>query len=233
MDFETLVPQEEGVEVTDIADQSEEVEELGVEEQESAETAKTEQDAAFAQMRRQNEELARQLADAQRQSKEYEDALGLFFDGEDKALQAQAHYNQRPIEEVRAEHEMESQLEELQNKNQSLEQQLLEQKAQALMNSDLLEIQKLHPEVKSIDELGKEYLAFRFSQMGEMGAEQAYQMAKVYKAQTTPKKPPVIGSVSTQEKPQSDYYTREEVAAMSAEEVSKNYDTIRKSMEKW
>lgn len=233
MDFETLVPQEEGVEVTDIADQSEEVEELGVEEQESAETAKTEQDAAFAQMRRQNEELARQLADAQRQSKEYEDALGLFFDGEDKALQAQAHYNQRPIEEVRAEHEMESQLEELQNKNQSLEQQLLEQKAQALMNSDLLEIQKLHPEVKSIDELGKEYLAFRFSQMGEMGAEQAYQMAKVYKAQTTPKKPPVIGSVSTQEKPQSDYYTREEVAAMSAEEVNKNYDTIRKSMEKW
>lgn len=235
MELETLVPQTEeaGVEATDLANQSEEVENLGAEEREVTAPVRTEQDAAFAAMRRSNEDLQRQLAEAQRQSKEYEDALGLFFDGEDKALQAQAHYNQRPIEEVRAEHQMQAQLEELQTKNQNLEQQLLEQQAQAQMEADLAEIQKNHPEVKSIGELGQEFLAFRFSKMGEVSAEQAFQMMQAYKASTTPKKPPIIGSVSTTEKPQSDYYTREEVEAMSADEVKKNYDIIRKSMNKW
>lgn len=233
METETLNPQiEESAEMTEVAEPSE-VEVLGEEEQEVAETAKTEQDAAFAQMRRHNEELARQLAEAQKQSKEYEDALGLFFDGEDKALKAHAYYDERPFEEVKAETEMQAQLAELQNKNASLEQQLLEQQAQAQMDADLAEIQKSHPEVKSIDELGPEYLAFRFNPMGEMGAEQAFQMMMAYKGNTTPKKPPIIGNVSTADKPQSDYYTREEVEAMSPAEVKANYDRIRESMSKW
>lgn len=233
METETLNPQiEESAEMTEAAEPSE-VEVLGEEEQEVAETAKTEQDAAFAQMRRHNEELARQLAEAQKQSKEYEDALGLFFDGEDKALKAQAYANERPFEEVKAESQMQAQLAELQSKNANLEQQLLEQQAQAQMNADLAEIQKSHPEVKSIDELGQEYLAFRFNPMGEMGAEQAFQMMMAYKGNITPKKPPIIGNVSTTDKPQSDYYTREEVEAMSPAEVKANYDRIRESMSKW
>lgn len=233
METETLNPQiEESAEMTEVAEPSE-VEVLGEEEQEVAETAKTEQDAAFAQMRRHNEELARQLAEAQKQSKEYEDALGLFFDGEDKALKAHAYYDERPFEEVKAETEMQAQLAELQNKNASLEQQLLEQQAQAQMDADLAEIQKSHPEVKSIDELGQEYLAFRFNPMGEMGAEQAFQMMMAYKGNITPKKPPIIGNVSTTDKPQSDYYTREEVEAMSPAEVKANYDKIRESIPTW
>lgn len=234
MEFETLVPQtEEGAEAPEIAEPVEKVEESGAEVQEPAEPARTEQDAAFAQMRRANEELERKLAEAQRQSKEYEDALGLFFDGEDKALKAQAYASERPFEEVKAETEMQAQIATLQNEKETLEQQLLEQQAQAQMDADLAEIQKSHPEIKSIGELGQEYLMFRFSQMGEVSAEQAFQMMMAYKASTTPKKPPIIGNVSTTDKPQSDYFTREEVAAMSPEEVSKNYDTIRKSMSKW
>lgn len=233
METETLNPQiEESAEMTEAAEPSE-VEVLGEEEQEVAETAKTEQDAAFAQMRRHNEELARQLAEAQKQSKEYEDALGLFFDGEDKALKAQAYANERPFEEVKAESQMQAQLAELQSKNANLEQQLLEQQAQAQMNADLAEIQRTHPEIKSIEELGQEYLAFRFNPMGEMGAEQAFQMMMAYKGNITPKKPPIIGNVSTTDKPQSDYYTREEVEAMSPAEVKANYDKIRESMSKW
>lgn len=233
METETLNPQiEESAEMTEAAEPSE-VEVLGEEEQEVAETAKTEQDAAFAQMRRHNEELARQLAEAQKQSKEYEDALGLFFDGEDKALKAQAYANERPFEEVKAESQMQAQLAELQSKNANLEQQLLEQQAQAQMNADLAEIQRTHPEIKSIEELGQEYLAFRFNPMGEMGAEQAFQMMMAYKGNITPKKPPIIGNVSTTDKPQGDYYTREEVEAMSPAEVKANYDRIRESMSKW
>ena len=100
MEFETLVSQEEGLgaEEPEVAEPDNEVETLGAEEPEVAEPVRTEQDAAFAQMRRHNEELERQLAEAQRQSKEYEDALGLFFDGEDKSLQAQAYATQRPLE---------------------------------------------------------------------------------------------------------------------------------------
>lgn len=234
MEFETLVPQtEEGVEAPDIAEPVEEVDTSSGETPEVAETGRTEQDAAFAEMRRANAELERQLAEAQRQSKEYEDALGLFFDGEDKALQAQAYASERPFEQVKAETEMQAQLNALQNEKANLEQQLLEQQARAQMNADLAEIQKTHPEIKSIEELGQEYLMFRFSQMGEVSAEQAFQMMTAYKASTTPKKPPIIGNVSTGGKPQSDYYTREEVEAMSPEEVKKNYDTIRKSMSKW
>ena len=76
MEFETLVSQEEGLgaEEPEVAEPDNEVETLGEEEPEVAEPVRTEQDAAFAQMRRHNEELARQLAEAQRQSKEYEDA---------------------------------------------------------------------------------------------------------------------------------------------------------------
>lgn len=235
MDFETLDSQLEdvGAEVPEVAEPDNEVETSSEETPEVAETGRTEQDAAFAQMRRQNEDLARQLAEAQKQSKEYEDALGLFFDGEDKSLQAQAYASQRPLEEVRAEQQMQSQLETMQAENEELKQQLVEQQAQAQMNADLAEIQKLHPEVKSIDELGQEYLAFRFNPMGEMGAEQAYQMLLAYKGNTTPKKPPVVGAVATSTKPETDYFTREEVAAMSQEEVSKNFDLIRKSMTKW
>ena len=235
MKLDTLSPQIEeiGAEEQELAEPVTEVEDLGAEEQELAEPVRTEQDAAFAEMRRQNEELARQLAESQRQSKEYEDALGLFFDGEDKALKAQAYASERPFEEVKAETEMQAQLAALQSEKENLEQQLLEQQAQAQMDADLAEIQKTHPEVKSIGELGPEYLAFRFNAMGEMSAEQAYQMLLVYKGNTTPKKPPVVGKVSTTERPKSDYYTREEVESMSPNEVKANYDAIRKSMSNW
>lgn len=235
MEFETLEPQveETGAEEPEVAEPDNEVETSSEETPEVAEPGRTEQDAAFAQMRRDKEELERQLAEAQRQSKEYEDALGLFFDGEDKALQAQAYASERPFEEVKAETEMQAQLAALQNEKENLEQQLLEQQAQAQMDADLAEIQKIAPDVKSIQELGKEYLVFRFNAMGEMGAVEAYQMAKAYKEKMTPKKPPVIGDVSTTEKPQSDYFTREEVEAMSPAEVKANYDKIRESIPKW
>lgn len=234
MDFETLDPQiEEGAEAPEVAETVEEVETSSVENPEAAETGRTEQDAAFAEMRRAKEDLERQLAEAQRQSKEYEEALGLFFDGDDKPLQAQAYASQRPLEEVRAEQQMQSQLQDMQAENENLREQLLQQQAQAQMDADLAEIQRLHPEIKSIEELGQEYLMFRFNQVSEVSAEQAFQMMAAYKASTTPKKPPVVGAVATNTQPEKDYFTREEVEAMSPEEVSKNYDLIRKSMNKW
>ena len=89
-----------GAEEPEVAELAEEEVE-GAEEQEVAEPAdgdKKSADAAFAEMRRQNQELEKQLA-------EYEEALGYFFDGDDKALQAKAVAQERPLEDVKAEYE--------------------------------------------------------------------------------------------------------------------------------
>lgn len=234
MELETLNTPEmgEGAEELEVADQAEGVP-SGAEEQEVAAPVKTEQDAAFADMRRQIEALQRERDEQSKRAQEFEDALGLFFDGDDKAGQANAYYNERPYEEYRQEQDTIAELEELRANNESLQKQLTEQQANAQMSADLAEIQKIAPEVKSIGELGKAYLAFRFNSMGGNDAVTAFKMSQAYTQANTPKKPPVVGSVSTQAKPQSDYYTREEVEAMSQKEVSANYDAIRQSMTKW
>ena len=233
MEMETLNPEMgEGVEELEVADQAEVIP-SGEEEPEVAEPTRTEQDAAFAQMRRQIESLQRERDEQSKRAKEFEDALGLFFDGDDKAGQANAYYNERPYEEYRQEQDTIAELTNLRESNASLQRQLVEQQADAQMSADLAEIQRVAPEVKSIGELGKAYLAFRFNSMGENDAVTAFKMAQAYTQATTPKKPPVIGGVSTQAKPQSDYYSREEVEAMTPKEVSANYDAIRQSMTKW
>ena len=233
MEMETLNPEMgEGVEELEVADQAEVIP-SGEEESEVAEPTRTEQDAAFAQMRRQIESLQRERDEQSKRAKEFEDALGLFFDGDDKAGQANAYYNERPYEEYRQEQDTIAELTNLRESNASLQRQLVEQQADAQMSADLAEIQRVAPEVKSIGELGKAYLAFRFNSMGENDAVTAFKMAQAYTQATTPKKPPVIGGVSTQAKPQSDYYSREEVEAMTPKEVSANYDAIRQSMTKW
>ena len=233
MEMETLNPEMgEGVEELEVADQAEVIP-SGEEESEVAEPTRTEQDAAFAQMRRQIESLQRERDEQSKRAKEFEDALGLFFDGDDKAGQANAYYNERPYEEYRQEQDTIAELTNLRESNASLQRQLVEQQADAQMSADLAEIQRIAPEVKSIGELGKAYLAFRFNSMGGNDAVTAFKMAQAYTQATTPKKPPVIGGVSTQAKPQSDYYSREEVEAMTPKEVSANYDAIRQSMTKW
>ena len=233
MEMETLNPEMgEGVEELEVADQAEVIP-SGEEESEVAEPTRTEQDAAFAQMRRQIESLQRERDEQSKRAKEFEDALGLFFDGDDKAGQANAYYNERPYEEYRQEQDTIAELTNLRESNASLQRQLVEQQADAQMSADLAEIQRVAPEVKSIGELGKAYLAFRFNSMGGNDAVTAFKMAQAYTQATTPKKPPVIGGVSTQAKPQSDYYSREEVEAMTPKEVSANYDAIRQSMTKW
>jgi hypothetical protein len=233
MEMETLNPEMgEGVEELEVADQAEVIP-SGEEESEVAEPTRTEQDAAFAQMRRQIESLQRERDEQSKRAKEFEDALGLFFDGDDKAGQANAYYNERPYEEYRQEQDTIAELTNLRESNASLQRQLVEQQADAQMSADLAEIQRVAPEVKSIGELGKAYLAFRFNSMGGNDAVTAFKMAQAYTQATTPKKPPVIGGVSTQAKPQSDFYSREEVEAMTPKEVSANYDAIRQSMTKW
>ena len=80
---------EEGAEEAEVADLPDEKEAGG----RSA-------DEAFADMRRRAEESERMVAELTRQKEEYEAALGLFFDGENKAAQAQAYHDGIPVEQV-------------------------------------------------------------------------------------------------------------------------------------
>ncbi len=214
-----------GVEEPEVAEPD--VEE-GVEETEAAEPSEEEQpksDAAFANMRRQLEAANKRIAEMEQTATEYEDALGLFFQGENKAAQAKAYHDDLPLDKVIA--DMNAARE-----KKTLEAEITEKQRQidALLfeNQKAKDLKALHDagyKVNSLDELGEDYFAFRT--MG-MTPQQVYEGLQMKKG----KPPKSMGEVKTAT-PQRDTFTREEVEAMSSAERVKNYDKIRKSMSTW
>ena len=199
--------------------------EEGAEEPEVAEPAKGEADAAFAEMRRQLEAAERRAAEAEQMNQEYDAALGLFFQGDNKAAQARAYHDDLPLEQViadmneaRESNNLRAQLEKTQNERDAL---LFEN----LKAQDKLELESAGYHVDKLEDLGNDYFAFRG--MG-ISAVQAYEGLQMRKG-TPPKS---LGKVQTAT-PKKDYFTREEVEAMSPSEIKKNYDKIRNSMGKW
>lgn len=209
-----------GAEAPEVA---EPVVEEGAEETEPAEPSKS--DAAFAEMRRRAEEAERRAAEAEQKNREYDDALGLFFQGENKAAQARAYHDDLPLEQViadmneaRESNNLKGQLEKVQQERDAL---LFEN----LKAQDMRELEKAGYHVDKLEDLGDEYFAFRG--MG-ISAVQAYEGIQMKKG-TPPKS---LGKVQTSP-PKKDYFTRDEVEAMSSSERIKNYDKIRASMGKW
>lgn len=96
---------------------------------------------------------------------------------------------------------------------------------------DLQSIKAFNPKetAKSIEELGPTFVRAR-----AMGVDTvtAYEIARNEKQRLNPA-PPSMGDLNGSAPAQSEYFTREQVSAMSQSEVSKNYDRIRKSMTKW
>lgn len=203
------------------ADETEGEEEAEVAEQP---TGKTDADARFAAMRR---ELEQAKADKQA----LEDALGNFFEGdtEQKIISAQAMAQNKTEEEIRAEIEAENERDRLEQENEQLSEELLDYQTRARMEHDLQEIQKIDPEVKDLDSLGKDYADY--IRAGLTGT-QAYYAMKAKESAEKPQPPAEIGKVNQSSGPK-DFYTKEEVESMTQEEVHKNYDAIRKSMSQW
>lgn len=217
---------EAGAEVTEAAEPSEAEETVGAEEPEVAEqvTGKTDADSRFAEMRRELEEL-------RSTNKDLEEALGNFFEGdtEQKIVSANAFAQNKTEDEIREEIEAENEWERLHEENEQLSSELLDIKTRTQMEHDLQEIQKIDPEVKDLDSLGKDYTDY--IRAGLTGV-QAYYATKAKRdaEKTTP--PAEVGKVNQSSAPK-DYFTKEEVQAMTQDEVHKNYDIIRKSMSKW
>ena len=78
---------------------AEPVNEEGGEEQEVAEPV-NKSDSAFAELRRRAEEAERKVNELEARNAEYDETLGLFFDGDNKIAQARAYHDEVPVEQV-------------------------------------------------------------------------------------------------------------------------------------
>lgn len=215
----------QGAEAPEVA---EPVIEEGAEEQEVAEPVekKTDADSAFAEMRRRLEEMERRNAELEERNSQYDETLGLFFDGDNKIAQARAHHDQVPVEQVIANMEAAKKEKEAQTRLEALEKENSSLKYNSLKAQDLA-VLKEHgvSDLKDVEELGEAYFIYRSN---GMSAAEAYDFIQMRKG-TPPKS---MGKPKTAP-PEKEFFTREEVMAMSSEEKTKNALKIRESMRKW
>ena len=98
------------------------------------------------------------------------------------------------------------------------------------MAEDLAEIQKFDPSVKSLTDLGDSWEAYRLG--AGLTAQQAYFAAKAEQEATQIKPAKPIGQVNPAPV-ESDYCSEAEVAAMTSEEKTANWEKIMNSIPKW
>lgn len=115
------------------------------------------------------------------------------------------------------------------NEIQRLSDELASVKAEKQMQADLAEIQKIDPSVTSCEQLGESYVSYI---KAGLSATDAYFAVKSKEAATTPSAPKEIGKVNS-EPPEKDFFTKEEVDAMTSEQRYKNADKILASFSKW
>ena len=225
---------ETSVETAEVAEQPTTNETESVETVEVAEqpNGRTPQDTAFAEMRRRAEEAERQRNELEEANRQMSEALGLYFDGEspeDLALSARAYANGTSLEQERAQLEAQQRTSTLEQENERLNNELVQLMAERQMAKDLAVLQGIDPNIKSLDEMDETF--FNYITAG-LSAEDAYYASKA-KAEhntVTPAKP--VGDIKTTEIA-TDYFTREQVDAMSDAEIDANFETIKKSMSRW
>ena len=183
---------------------------------------KNDSDAAFAEMRRQNQALEheRELMMA---------ALSRYFDGdsvEDLVINAHAYADQKDPEVYREEFERDQAFEEMKTRNEALEEELLNVRVDNLMREGLREVQAIDPNVKSLDDLGD---TFTHLIANGIPTKEAYYAAKAMELKEKVLAPDVIGRVSDT-KAERDYYTSEELDNLTDEEMDANWDKVMRSM---
>lgn len=179
-------------------------------------------DAAFAEMRRQNQAL-------ENEKRQMMEALQRYFDGEsveDLVINANAYAEQRDPEEYRQDYERDRDYEDLKARYESLEDELLNAQVDRLMQEGLREVQAIDPNVKSLDELGDSFA--RLIANG-VPTKEAYYASKAMELKEKILAPDAIGRVSDT-KAERDYYTSEELDNLTYEEMDANWDKVMRSM---
>jgi hypothetical protein len=218
------VETEEEIEVTD-PDETEttETEELEVTEPTELPEGKKSADSAFAEMRRQNAEMEARLAEYEQAELERERRRDL------EQIAEEFGVNLEELEAaVEAEEAEESRWSALVEENQQLKANQAEKEILEMMRDDLVEIQTIDPNIKSLDDLPgyKEYVA------GGIRGKKAYFAIKAEQEITKPKPAKAPGQVNKAPQ-ESEYYTSEEIDQMSVEEIQKNLDKVRRSIERF
>lgn len=189
-----------------------------------------EENALYADMRRKQElETARQqLCTEKQRGERLAVALGrIGYSGsvEEIADRLEAEKRQIHPEQVKSERE---ELTKASDTISALEQEniaLKQKEARRTFAADLAEIQKLDKGVKALQDLGNDFFKMRAAGVSNLVAYNAVRSANP--------KPPSTGDLNTTTTKEKDFFTKEEVVAMSPAEVEKHLDTIRKSQSKW
>ena len=223
---EVAEPEEEALESAETQDVAEPA---GSED--SAERAekpeRTEMDAAFAEMRRNNQAL-------EKANKQMREALSKYFDGEtdeELSINALAYAEQRDPEEYREEYERLAEFEKMQAENENLKEQLLNAQAERMMREDLAIVQEIDPAVKSLDEVGDAFIKMRLD--GGLSVKEAYYACKAMELKERVLAPDAIGKISDT-KAERDYFTSEEIDNLTDEELDDPviWDKVMKSMDR-
>ena len=181
--------------------------------EESHKSGRTEQDAAFAEMRRNNEQLMRD-------NELMKSALLRYFDGEtaeELSINANAYAEQRDPEEYRQEWEHNQEFESLQAENDDLKEQLLNAQVEKMMRDDLAEIRQIDDTVQSLDELGESFLNMRLH--GGLSTKEAFYACKAMELKEKVLAPDAIGRVADT-KIEREYFTYEELQNLTDEELN-------------
>lgn len=186
-------------------------------------------DAAFAQMRRRNEEMESQLRAMQERETMLTRLMEQAFPGGNAEAQFRAQVEGKSLEQVLREDADNKKFLAMQNQNEMLIRQTAAAQAEIAMAKDLITVQKLNPDIKSLDELGP---TFNELIAAGVSAESAYYAAQEKKARETRQAPAEIGALKTGAG-KKDFFTREEVEQMSDKEIEENYEAIQKSAGKW
>lgn len=228
------LPEETGVEEPEVAEPESEPEEVP-EETPEPEDHKTSADASFAEMRRQMQEAQREASEAraelemlQAQNEARDEAFTRLTGDEDGAVRALAEVTGMSEDEVRAEMKAAQESAEKDLRIQQLEEQVNAIDAERLMQADLEELRQIDPSLKSLEDLGEDYVNYVVAGLSPQEAYWAIQAKKgAYKA-TPPKE---VGKVATGTA-DKDYFADAEIDAMSSEQLTKNWKKIMASWER-
>lgn len=194
-------------------------------------SSRTDADSAWAQMRRRAEEAEARQAEVEAQNAMMAEALGMYFEGDPMEMAIQARANATgvspEVERERMQAEMERKNTEAENV--TLKNELQQMKIERMMEKGLADIQQIDPDVKDLTDLGEDFPKYIAAGLSSVDAYFAVK-AKEAKTKVTPPKP--IGSVNSA-RTESDYFTKEEVEAMSDEELEANLEAIERSWKKW
>jgi hypothetical protein len=187
-------------------------------------------DAAIADIRRKLEAAEKRATVAESAAAERLEALQYFWQGDNPVAEALAQAKGISPEEAAERLADKKELAALREAFGKMTSEKISLEVSRAMERDLDEIRKIDPAVKSLDDLGPTF--FELIGTGRVSGTEAYYAVKAKQAKESKTPPPPVGTVNAVSA-EKDFYTKEEVRAMSKEQRLKAHNEILSSMKKW